>query len=220
MASSKEQFRRLNPRHRKRQERLDAHLKAEGNEWMVEILSRRREREEQEKAIDLALHKERREGSNWLENREIRVGALYIEWERGMIERRIALRRKLALECPDLVNDAELDKLERSMLSGVRTLKQAKRDEYERRARSAGIPIRRSEYGGASEYGELEAMVRREVEQLRLGRNVGRFQPEKKGWAITDRLTVWGWIIAGVVAIIVALLQPFGPEIRALFGLK
>ena len=67
MASWKARLSRLNPQHGKRQARLDANLRSEGNEWMPEILNRRRKRDEREKAIDLALHQERRQGSNWLE---------------------------------------------------------------------------------------------------------------------------------------------------------
>ena len=119
-----------------------------------------------------------------------------------MIERRVALRRKFALECSDLVSDAELDHLEKSMPSGVKTLQQARKDSYERRARAAGIPIRRSEFHDASEYGELEAMVRQEVGQLRVDRKAARFQLDKKRWTITDRLTVWNWIVVLVVAFV------------------
>jgi hypothetical protein len=60
------------------------------------------------------------------------------------------------------------------MLRSLQVGRQARRDDYERRARTAGVQPVRSQHRDAAEYGELEALVRREVRQLALARSLGR----------------------------------------------
>ena len=107
---------RLNPIARAQEKRLMRYLETESHEWMDVIERRREERDEKERQIDLALHHERREGSNWLENREMRMSEMALGYERTSIFDRIEIRKRLALECPELLSDAELSKLEESML--------------------------------------------------------------------------------------------------------
>ena len=94
----------LNFRRRNQAKRLEQYLEAERHEWMDGVEHYRSDRLEKERRIDLALHHEHREGSNWLENREIRMSDMVIEHERALIAPRIGLRRRLALECSDMLS--------------------------------------------------------------------------------------------------------------------
>jgi hypothetical protein len=69
-------FARLNPWARKEDRRLEQFLETEEHEWMDAIERHRRDRDEKERQIDLALFHERRESSNSLENREMRMSAM------------------------------------------------------------------------------------------------------------------------------------------------
>ena len=64
----------------------------------------------------LPFIQEERQGINWLENREVRVRALLIELQRESIQRRLALRRRVAQECPDLLSDTVLDAFQSEMM--------------------------------------------------------------------------------------------------------
>lgn len=211
---------RLSPWLRKRRVRLEAYLRTEENNWAAEIDRRVRERNEQTKAIDMALFQERREPENHLINRQLRMLPMLVAWERGVIEGRIALRKRLAAECPELLRDSELNGLEASMLRGVRSLRQARRDSYLRKTAAAGARVFDETPSEKGEWGELEAMVRREVAQLRLARRLGRVVPVKQGWSRETKIAVWSISVGVVIAIAATLVQIFGPEIRAAFGLK
>jgi hypothetical protein len=104
----------LNPWRRNRAKRLEQYLETESHEWMDAIEHHRKERYAKERQIDLVLHHERREGSNWLENREMRISDMVLEHVRMLIAARINIRKRLALECPEMLSDTELSKLERS----------------------------------------------------------------------------------------------------------
>jgi hypothetical protein len=78
-------FARLNLWTRKQNERLEQFLETESHEWMDTIQSHRKERDEKERQIDLALFQERREGSNRLENREMRMSAMVLDYQRTLI---------------------------------------------------------------------------------------------------------------------------------------
>ena len=163
------------------------------------IERRRKERDEKERQIDLALHHERREGSNWLENREMRISDMVLEHERTTIFDHIEIRKRLALECPELLSDAELSKLEESMLRSVQVARQVRRDDYERRARAAGVPM------------HLEGMVRREVRQLELARRLGRM--DKPGaWTREDRLKLAAWVVPSLLVLLGLLANVIGVE--------
>jgi pyrimidine deaminase RibD-like protein len=165
---------RVNRSASKRAKRLEQYLETESHEWTETIERHRKERDQKERQIDLDLHRERREGSNRLENREIRVSELVLEYDRTLILARIDIRKRLALECPDLLADGELSKLEESMLRSVQASRQARRDDYGRRANAAGVPVLRPQQRDAAAYVNLEALARREVRQLALARSLGR----------------------------------------------
>ena len=149
-------------------------LKLEENELTVAALARRRERDQQEVQIDQELLAEKREGSNWLENREMRVSALILEQQRNGLVEQIEIRKRLGQECPRLLSDPELSKLEQRMIRSLQIGRQARREDYERRASAAGIRTLRSPQRDAGAYGDLEAFVRRELRQLALSRSLGR----------------------------------------------
>src|SRR5712692_9835088 len=97
MPKNRNALARLNPWAHKRAKRLGQYLETEGNEWMDTIERYRKERDEKERQIDLALHHERREDSNWLENREMRMSDMVLDYERTLIAARIDIRKRLAL---------------------------------------------------------------------------------------------------------------------------
>lgn len=165
---------RLNPWARKLNKRFQQYLETEEHEWMDAIERHRTERDAKERQIDLELFRERREGSNWLENREIRMSAMVLDYQRTLIAARIDIRKRLGLECPELLSDAQLSKLEETMLRSLHVGRQARRDDYQRRAHAAGVPILRPEQRDSAAYGNLEALVRRELRQLSLARSLGR----------------------------------------------
>jgi pyrimidine deaminase RibD-like protein len=168
----------------RRAKRLEQYLEAESHEWTDTIERYRKERDQKERQIDLDLHRERREGSNWLENREIRVSELVLEYDRALILARIDIRKRLALECPDLLADGELSKLEESMLRSVQASRRARRDDYESRANAVGVAVLRPQQEDAAAYGDLEALARRDVRQLALTRSLGRGH---KGAGVTEQ---------------------------------
>lgn len=165
---------RLNPLAHKRAKRLEQYLEIESHEWTDTIERHRRVRDERERQMDLDLHNEHREGANWLENREIRMSKVVLDYDRTLILARLDIRKRLALECPDLLADGALAKLEASMLLAVRMSRLARRQEYENLAHAAGVPALAPKALDTASYGDLEALVRREVRQLALGLTLGR----------------------------------------------
>ena len=187
------------------------YLETESHEWMDVIERRRKERDENERQIDLALHHERREGSNWLENREMRMSEMALGYERTSIFDRIEIRKRLALECPELLSDAELSKLEESMLRSVQVARQCRRDDYERRASAAGVTTHRPNQGDIAAYGLLEALVRREARQLELARRLGRI--DKPGtWTRGDKLKLAALAVPLLLALLALLAKAKGVE--------
>jgi TIR domain len=170
----------LNPWKHKRDERLRQYLETEEHEVMDAILRSRAERDEKERQIDLELFREGREGSNRLINREMRMLPLTLDYQRTIIAARLQIRKRLALECPELLSDAQLSTLEEAMLGSVEVARQARRDDCQRRAAAAGVPVLRPEERDAAEYGELEAQIRREIRQLSLARSLGRLGAKKQ----------------------------------------
>ena len=171
---------RLNPWGRKRAKRLEEYLEIERHELMDAIERHRKERDEKERLIDLALHHERRESSNSLENREMRMSGMVLEDERALIAAHIDIRKRLAREYPELLSDAELSELEESMVRSVQVARLARRGDYERRARAAGVPMLRPKDRDAAEYGDVEVLVRREVRKLVLDQSLGRMAKPTK----------------------------------------
>src|SRR6266545_4506924 len=110
---------RLNPWKHKRDKRLRQYLETEEHEVMDAILRNRAERDEKERQIDLELFREGREGSNRLINREMRMLPLTLDYQRTLIAARVEARKRLGLECPELLSDALLSKLEETMLRSV-----------------------------------------------------------------------------------------------------
>ncbi len=179
-------FRKVNPR-TYAEKRIAQFREIESNEWMATVQATRKERNEQEQAIDRALFAEKRERSNWLENREMRVSALVVEHQRPSVMARVELRKRIGKECPALLKDKELASLQDSILRGLSASKQARRDDYQRRAHAAGIHALRESHRDDAPYGDLEALARREIRQLALSRSLGRLdgQPSslaKRAW--------------------------------------
>jgi hypothetical protein len=196
---------------RKRAKRVEQYLETESHEWRDVIERRRKELDHEERQIDMALHHEGREGSNWLENREMRMSDMVLEHARTLVAARIDIRKRLALECPELLSDAELSKLEESMLRSVQVARLARRDDYERRARAAGVPMHRPNQRDAGDYGDLEALVRREVRQLELARTLGRMG--KPGtWTREDKLKLAAWVGPALLALLALLVKVVGVE--------
>jgi len=106
--------------------------------------------------------------------------AAMLDSQRTLIATRIEIRKKLGLECPELLSDVQLSKLEETMLRTVQLARQARRDNYRQRAHAAGIQMLRPEQMDAAAYGNLEALVRREVRQLALARSLGRLIDKKQ----------------------------------------
>jgi hypothetical protein len=167
---------RLNPWARKQNKRLEQYLETEEHDWMDAIERNRAQRDEKERQIDLELFREGREGRNWLENREMRVSAMVLEYQRTLIAARIEIRKRLGLECSQLLSDAELSKVEETMLRSLQVARQARQDEYQRWAHAAGVPVSLPEQRDAAAYGDLEVVIRREVRKLSLARSLGRIQ--------------------------------------------
>jgi hypothetical protein len=133
-----------------------------------------------------------------------------------MIAAHIEIRKRLGLECTALLSDEQLSKLQETMLQSVRAGRQARRDDYERRARAAGVPAHRSEHRDAAEYGDLEALVRREVRQLALARSLGRIgkkpSPLKaivKAWSETEPLVKLVTALLTFAAAVIGLYLKF-----------
>ncbi len=201
---------RLNLSARKRNKRIEQYLETEQHEWMDAIESHRAERDEKERQIDLELFREGREGSNRLENREIRMSAMVLAHERTRISHRIDIRKRLGLECPELLSDKQLSKLEETMLRSLQVARQTRRDDYQRRAHAAGVPILRPDQRDAATYGDLEVLVRREVRRLLLARSLGRIQkPFRLKSLFKARVIGLVAAILTVIAAAIGLYQKF-----------
>ena len=132
--------------------RLERYLRAEEHEFYDAIEPYRKEHDAKERLLDLALFDEKREGSNWLENREMRMLDIAISYARAVIDAQIDIRKRLGQECPELLTDAQLSKLEERMVRSVYVQRQARRDDYQRRANAAGV----ADLDGAAEpHGEM-----------------------------------------------------------------
>ena len=195
----------------RRRMRLQAYLETEQHDLRDAIDLHRKERDEKERQVDFDLFRERREGSNWLENRESKMSGLLVEYQRTLITAQIEIRKKLGAECPDLLSDAELAKLEETMLDSVRAARGARRDDYTRLAAAAGVPMRRPDRLDAAAYGDLEELARREIRKLALGRSLGRMpvKPPSKLFQLLRRLwddPVWSKVIAAAVLALLAAL--------------
>jgi hypothetical protein len=167
-------FSRLNPWRWKRNKRLEQYIETEKHEWMDAIERHRTERDGKERQIDLELFHEGRKGQNWLENREMRMSAMVLEYQRTLIAARIDIRKRLGMECPQLLSDAELAKLNETMLRSLQVARGARQQDYRRRAHAAGLSVSCPEQRDAPAYGDLEALVRREIRKLSLAHSLGR----------------------------------------------
>jgi hypothetical protein len=203
----------LNPWIARRKKRLEQYLETERHECRDAIERHRKDRDEKERQVQLDLFNEPRprEGSNWLENREMRLSAVMLDYQRTLITAQIDIRKKLAAECPDLLADTELSKLEETMLRSVQTARQARREDYTRRAAAAGRPIRRPEQSDAAAFGGLEELARREIRKLALARSLGRMplKPPSKLFQFLNTFwnnPVWSKVIAAAFLALVAAL--------------
>jgi hypothetical protein len=199
---------RLNPWVWKRNKRLQQYLETEQHEYMDAIERHRKERDEKERQIDFELFREGREGSNWLENREMRMSAMVLEFQRTLSMAQIDIRKRLGLDCPELLSETELSTLQETMLRSVKTGRQTRRDDYRLRATAAGIPMHRSDQADAAQYGTLKASVRREIRKLSLARSLGR-TVEPAGTPLVSKLwndPVWSKVIAVALVTLLATL--------------
>ncbi len=199
-------LRRLNPWTHKRSQRLERFLEIERHEWMDAIEGYRKDHDQKIRQMDLDLHNERRESSNWLENREMRISAIVLEQQRILIEERISLRKRLATECQEMLADSELANLEESMVRSIQLVGSARRDDYERKAHAAGVPMYRRRDRDAAEYGDLEAMVRREIRKLQLDRSLGRIVKPSR-MPLRKKVSEWDptiKLVTGILALLAA----------------
>ena len=192
---------------RGRGRRLEQYLETEEHECADAVDRQCRERDEKERQIGRECFSERREGSNWLESREMRLSAMVLEHERALVANRIEIRRRLALECPALLSDAEVSKLQESLLGSLQVARQGRWEDYKRRAVEAGVLARRSPQEDAAGYGDLEALVRREIRKLVLDRSSRRLggrglSRRMSGWVPLMKLTT---AVLGLAASAVAL---------------
>ena len=143
--------------------------------------------------------------------------ALMLDYQLALIAAQIDIRKKLATECPDLLSDAELAKLQETMLHTVQMARQARRDDYTRRAVAAAVPMRVPEQYAAAEYGDLQELAQREIRKLSLARSLGRIEkPSRlkslfKIWLdmepVTKALTAFIALATGVITLLAAFLK-------------
>lgn len=145
-------FARFKPCAAGRKKRLQQYLEAERLEFREAIDVHRKTRNDKAQQVDLELFREGRDASNWLENREMRMLPLMLEHQRSLIETKINIRTELGRQCPELLSDSELAKLQETILQSVRIARQARRDDYTHRAAAAGVPMRRPEQSAAAAY--------------------------------------------------------------------
>jgi hypothetical protein len=81
-------------------------------------------------------------------------------------------------------------KLEDEMLRSVGAARSGRRDDYERRARAAGVPTLRTEDRDVVGYAILEESVRRGVRKLALDRSLRRISEPAKT-SILKRISEW-----------------------------
>jgi hypothetical protein len=93
------------------------------------------------------------------------------------------------MECPQLLSDAELAKLNETMLRSLQVARGARQQDYRRRAHAAGLSVSRPEQRDAPVYGDLEALVRREIRELSLAPSLGRTARP------TGKVVIWAKII-------------------------
>jgi len=200
----------LNPWAVRRKKRLGQYLETERHECRDTIDRHRKDRDHRERQVELDLFGEHREGSNWLENREILMSALMLDYQRTLIAAQIDIRKKLASECPDLLSDAELAKLQETMLHSVEIARQARRDDYTRRATAAGVSMRRPEQYDAAAYGDLQELAQREIRKLALARSLGRIEKPsrlKSLFKMWKALTPFIVLAAAVLGLLAAILK-------------
>jgi hypothetical protein len=140
-----------------------------------------------------------------------------LEYLRGLMKERIDIRKRLGDECPDLLSQERLTALEADMIRTVDAFRMARDGDYQRRVAASGMPEPRLLYRDDAEYGDVVALIRREVKELALGRELRT--RKKARWSRGDKLTAWGIGIAIVIGIIAAILAMAVPEARRFFGL-
>jgi hypothetical protein len=147
--------------------RAEKFLQAEDIEYQGVIDTKHRELDEEIKQLTVA-HNAKFAGNvsapGVLESKLFPVRLKYL---RSLMQARIDIRKRLGQECPDLLLAERLDKLEAEMIKTVDNFRLALDHVYKRRVAASGIPDPRSLYRDDAEYGDVVALIRREVRQLK-----------------------------------------------------
>jgi hypothetical protein len=203
----------LHPFATRRAARIEKYLQSENIEYKGVIDTKRRALEEEVRRLTVAHNARFAGGVSAPGLLERTLLPVRLEYLRGLMQARIEIRRRLGQECPDLLS-VELEKLEEEMIRTVDTFRAARDDDYKRRVAASGMPEARSLYRDDAEYGEVVALIRREVRQLRLGRELGR--GKKPAVTRDQKLVIVGIVIALVALVITAMTVP---EVRRWAGL-
>jgi hypothetical protein len=196
---------------------VERFLQIEQNDYRGTIERRRRALEAETARITKDHHQRFAidvQGPGLLESALLPVRLAYL---RALITDHIEIRKRLAQECPDLLSHERLDKLEEEMVHTVDTFRLARDDDFKRRAAATGMPTARSLYREDGEYGDVVALLRREVQQLRLSHEVGRGKPSR--FTRDQKIAIVAVGVAIVFGIITAILTLTVPEVRRFIGL-
>ena len=158
----------LHPMAGRRAARARAFLQSEQLEYSSAIDRRRRTLDE-EVARLTREHQQRLSGNVQAPGLlERALMPIRLEYLRALVSDHIEIRKRLAEECQDLLLSESLDALEDEMIRTVDNFRLARDGDFKRRVATSGLPQPRSLYRDDAEYGEVVAMIRREVQLLRL----------------------------------------------------
>lgn len=198
----------LHPVAQRRTARVERFLQIEQGEYRGTSERRRRALEEETDRIKKEHYERFAGGVQGPGLLESALLPLRLDYLRALITDHIEIRKRLAQECPDVLSQERLDKLEEEMVCTVHNFRLARDDDFKRRVGVSGMLAARSLGREDAEYGDVVALIRREVQQLGLNQQLGR---EKPGRLTRDAKNN---IVAIVIGIITALLMLTVPEVR------
>jgi hypothetical protein len=207
----------LHPVARKRAARVERFLQIEQNEYVSAVERRRRPSEEETARITKEHHQRLAGGVQGPGLLESALLPVRLDYLRALITDHIEIRKRLAHECPELLSQERLDKLEEEMVRTVDTFRLSRNDDFKRRVAASGMPAARSLYRDDAEYGDVVALIRREVEQLRLSHQLGRGKPGR--FTRDQKIAIVAVGVAIVFGIITVILTLTVPEVRRFIGL-
>jgi hypothetical protein len=207
----------LHPVARRQTARVERFLQIEQNDYCGTIERRRRALEEETERITKEHHQRFAGGVQGPGLLESALLPVRLDYLRTLITDHIEIRKRLAQECPDVLSQERLDKLEEEMVRTVDNFRLARDDDFKRRVAASGMPSARSLYREDAEYGDVVALIRREVQQLRLNHQLGRGKPGR--FTRDQKIAIVAVGAAIVVGIITAILTLTVPEVRRFIGL-